>query len=130
MKKIIALLLSSLIVICLCSCAASNEVIITTYTVNKEGVNYVVDPGEPTTGSIFDGVYTYQYEISGSTAEYLVRITYPDNSTYWQNTRMHYSGIVARGSGWSDDYDKNRYADGQMLCEILEKLIPKANQTS
>ena len=121
MKRIFVGLLCALLVISLCSCSSSKDGTSTVYAVNKNGTDYVVDTDK---GTIFDGTHTYQYELSGSSSGYSIKITYPDGSTYWWNT--HNSGnLVTGGGGWSDDYDEKRYVDGRTLCDVLEEDVPK-----
>lgn len=62
----------------------------------------------------------YQYEFSGNKSSYDVNITYPDGSTYW----FHMSGGAGHG-GWSDDYDEDRYVDGDTLSDVLLEKAPK-----
>lgn len=121
MKKLLIAILSVLLVVSLCSCSASKDKAGATYTVNKGGTAFVVDPGN---GTIFDGTHTYQYEISGSSSDYSINITYPDGSTYWWRTHNSGGGTVGSG-GWSDDYDETRYVDGWTLCDVLEENAPK-----
>lgn len=88
-----------------------------TYTVEKRGVEYVVDTEKHT---IFDGTYTYQYEFSGDRTQYRIDITYPDGSTYWWN-----GGSSTGFGGWSGDWDNlYDYADGGVLREILVEKAP------
>lgn len=102
-----------LIAISLCGCSSVS----TTYTVEQDGITYVVDTINST---IFDGGNTYRYSFSGSYSSYKVNITYPDNSTYWW--QQH--GASGSG-GWSDNYDENRYVAGDVLCDVLEVNAPK-----
>ena len=95
------------------ACGATSTV----YTVEKNQVPYEVDTENKT---ISDGANTYQYEFSGNKSSYNVNITYPDGSTYWFR--------MSDGSGyggWSDDYDEDRYVDGDTLSEVLLEKAPK-----
>lgn len=72
------------------------------YTVDLE--NRTITHGED--------VYTYVISGSGSSSE--ITITYPNEATYYWT----WSGSFGHG-GWSDDYDPDRYADGDTLMELL-----------
>lgn len=113
MKKLQVLMVLTLIAISLCACSS----ISTTYTVEQDGITYVVDTINST---IFDGGNTYQYSFSGNYSSYKVDITYPDGSTYWRQQQ----GSSGHG-GWSDNYDENRYIAGDVLCDVLEEKAPK-----
>lgn len=97
----------------LCACGATSTV----YTIEKNNVSYEVDTENET---ISDGINVYQYEFSGNKSSYDVNITYPDGSTYW----FHMSGGAGHG-GWSDDYDEDRYVDGDTLSDVLLEKAPK-----
>ena len=112
MRKM-SLVIVLILVVSLCACASTSP----TYTVTKDNVEYVVDTENKT---ISDGTHTYQYEFSGNSATYDVNITYPDGSTYW----FAMSGHTGHG-GWSDDYNEDRYIDGDTLCEVLLEKAPK-----
>jgi len=121
MKKTFLLFLCVLFAISMCSCSSSENGTSRTYTVNKYGTDYVVDPDN---GTISDGTHIYQYELSGNSSGYSIHITYPDGSSYWWN--MHKSGSLMTGEGgWSDNYEENRYVDGRILCDVLEEDVPK-----
>lgn len=74
---------------------------------------YTVDTEK---GTISDGMYTYTYEADDNGGT----ITYPDGSTYWY--RQSGMSVI---SGWSDDYDGEKYASGQTLENVLEKVAEK-----
>lgn len=112
MKKRMFILLI-FVMLSLCACSAAETV----YTVVKNEISYVVDRENQT---ISDGTHTYQYEFSGNTDDYNVDIVYPDGSTYWFNK----SGFSGYG-GWSDDYDEDKYVDGDTLCDVLLEKAPK-----
>lgn len=112
MKKGFLVLLAAVLALSVYACAGYGD---GTYTVEKNGVEYVVDTGEHT---IFDGTYTYQYEFSGNRDKYQVDITYPDGSAYWWSADS-YGGF---GGGSGDNM--NGYADGGVLCEILAEKGP------
>ena len=113
MKKIQVLIVLMLIAISLCACSSMS----TTYTVEQDGITYVVDTINST---VFDGGNTYQYSFSGSYSSYKIDITYPDGSTYWWQQQGS-SGF----GGWSDNYDENRYVAGDVLRDVLEEKAPK-----
>ncbi len=71
-------------------------------------------------GTVSDGVHTYGYTFSGDTASYQVDITYPDGSTYWFTMQNGHGA-----GGWSDDYDRERYVDGDTLCEVIRQTAPE-----
>ena len=121
MKKLLSALISVLLALSLCACSHTPETESTTYTVNKYGTDYVVDPEN---GTIFDGTHTYQYSVSGSSSGYDIDITYPDGSTYWWHTQTGGS-IISGSGGWSDDYDETRYVDGRTLCDVIEEDAPR-----
>lgn len=114
MKKLLIFLITTLLVLSMCGCSASAN---TTYTSYKNGTSYVVDTEN---GTISDGTNTYTYSFSGNSSSYNVDITYPDGSTYW----FKMSGYSGYG-GWSDDYDENRYVDGDTLRNVLLEKAPK-----
>lgn len=123
MKKVVIAIFSALIIVSLCSCAVSEKGINSTYTINKHGIDYIVDPEN---GTISDGTYTYQYEFHISSGNYSIDIIYPDGSAYWW--RAQSSGGVTDGhGGWSDDYDAGRYADGRILCDVLGEKVPRTS---
>ena len=106
-------LLILMISLLLCACGATSAV----YTVEKNHVSYEVDTENET---ISDGTNVYQYEFSGNKSSYDVNITYPNGSTYW----FHMSGGAGHGD-WSDDYDEDRYVDGDTLSDVLLEKAPK-----
>ena len=123
MRKCLVALLGVLLTVSLCSCSfsfieSSNN---SAYTAHKYGTDYLVDPNN---GTISDGKYVYQYELSAGSDKYSISITYPDGSTYWRHARNS-GGVTTYGSGWSDDYDENRYVDGETLCDVLTEKIPR-----
>lgn len=110
-KRVIVLVIMMMLSLCACSTAE------TVYTVVKDDVSYVVDRENQT---ISDGTHTYQYEFSGNTSNYNIDIVYPNGSTYWFN-QSDFSGY----GGWSDDYDEEKYVDGDTLCDVLLEKTPK-----
>ena len=115
--KLQAFIVLILVAIFLCACSSVS----TTYTVEEDGINFVVDT---INGTISDGEYTYQYSFSGSDSSYRVDITYPNNSSYWWQQQ----GASGYG-GWSDAYDENRYVAGDVLRDVLEHEAPKESNT-
>ena len=112
MKKRMAILII-FVMLLLCACSEAGTV----YTVVRDDISYMVDVENHT---ISDGTHTYQYEFSGNSNDYNVDIVYPNGSTYWFNQ----SGFSGYG-GWSDDYDEDKYVDGDTLCEVLLEKAPK-----
>ena len=112
MKKAFLGLLAAVLALSVCACTGYEN---GTYSVEQNGVEYVVDTGKHT---IFDGTYTYRYEFSGDRAKYQVDITYPDGSTYW------WSGGSSGGFGGSSGDDLHGYADGGVLRDILAEKAP------
>ncbi len=109
MRKKKVFLITILLIALLCGCSGERN-----YTVETNGITYVVDTAEET---IFDGKNTYHFEFSGGASSYAIKIIYPDGSTY----RCSESGIIS----WSDDYDDDRYASGFTLCNVLSERAPK-----
>ena len=118
MKKMFTLWMTVLLLISLCACSSTKT---TTYTVTKGGTTFIVNTENST---ISDGTNIYMYSLSGNLSDYDVDITYPDGSTYWWSVQDN-SGM----GGWSDDYDENRYIDGNTLCKVLEEEMPEKPKT-
>ena len=74
----------------------------------------------PESQTILDGtdVYHYTAKKSGSGMNY--DITYPNGGTYWWMA-TNYGGH----GGWSEDYDENRYIQGDILVHALEQNQPR-----
>lgn len=98
---------------CACSSEESRQ-----YTVTRNGIDFTIDTEN---GTIFDGTYTYDYVFSGNSSEYSAMVTYPNGSSYQLDM---YGNGAGTGKG-SDDYDKEKYADGYLLCKILGEKAPK-----
>lgn len=113
MKKSIKLLLTIFLSISLCACSSTDTS--ATYSTTINNTEFTVDANK---GTIFDGENTYHFirqnDEAGTTT---FKITYPDNSTYWQDVSFDYNGH-------SDDYDENRYVKGETLCEVLSYHAP------
>ena len=118
MKKIkifIFTLIFAAFITILCSCSENK----TQYTVEKNSIVYEVNKESNT---ISDGTNTYEYTFSGNDYDYRVDITYPDGSTYWWDMNG-YSG----SGGWSDDYNPEKYVDGDILTDVILEDAPKAS---
>ncbi len=116
--KRIALICSILLALLLTACGASE--VNTVYTVTKNNVDYVVDTENET---ISDGKYEYPYEFSGNRSEYRVRIEYPNGAIY------SFSMSDSWGSGgWSNGWYEKRYADEDVLTDVLLEGAPKEIQ--
>lgn len=115
MRKVYVFLLSLLLVFSLCACSSEENPNIR--TVSVDGVVYTVDVEQ---GTITDGHYTYEFTVSGPSTN----ITYPDGSTYYWTE----NGQFGHG-GWSEDYDEDRYVDGDTLCDVLSKAVPSSRSS-
>lgn len=113
MKFLRLFFLFALLAALLAGCAGAPEV----YTVSYIGTDYTVDT---VNGTISDGLYTYLYEIEGTSDRRSTTITYPGGARYYWTQ----SGSGGLG-GCSDDYDPVRYADGDTLLTVLEMSAPK-----
>ena len=113
MKFLRLFFLFALLAALLAGCAATPEV----YTVSYNGTDYTVDT---VNGTISDGLYTYLYEIEGTSDRRSTTITYPGGAQYYW-TQSSGGGL----GGWSDDYDLSRYIDGDTLLNVLEMSAPK-----
>ncbi len=105
-------------------CACSKRETSSTYSIVKNNTTYVVDVEQQT---IFDGTYTYRYELSGTSAGYQLDITYPNGSSYWWQTQSSGNFVTGHG-GWSDDYSESAYASGDTLRDVLEVQVPKESE--
>ena len=102
-----------LIAALLAGCASAPEV----YSISYNGTDYTVDT---VNGTISDSLYTYLYEVEGTSDRRSTTITYPDGSRYYW-TQSSGGGI----GGWTDDYAPDRYTDGDTLLAVLEVSAPK-----
>ena len=115
-KAIPFTLVFAILLFIMCSCSAPQ----TKYTIEKNGIVFEVNKESNT---ISDGTNVYSYKFEGNEADYEVDITYPDGSTYWWD--MHgYSG----SGGWSDDYNPQKYPDGDILTDVILEKAPKASK--
>lgn len=69
-----------------------------------QGITLIIDYDQET---ITHGGDVYRYMVSRNGCS----ITYPNRATYWESNT---------GMGWDDDYDPERYIDGEILCSVLE----------
>lgn len=88
------------------------------YTAYNRGVGYRVDTVNMTI-TPENEEFVIKYAIDDMT----VTITYPDNSTYWWT-------VNATGGfgGWSDDYDAEKYLDGNILIGFLKNVLPTVEE--
>ena len=112
MRKIRCLLVGILL-ISLCACSSAE----TTYTIEKNGKSYVV---ETENGTIYDGNYTYEYTFSGNSSSCRIHIDYPNGASYQYQMSDGIGKMNATG-----DYDSEKYADGDILCEVLLEKVPQ-----
>ena len=113
-KCILSLISVLIMIFVLCSCSSVQK----QYTVEKNGITFEVNKENKT---ISDGTNIYIYNFEGNDSNYDVDITYPDGSTYWWNMK-EYGG----SGGWSDNYDPQKYVDGDVLTNVLLEDAPKA----
>lgn len=77
------------------------------YDVERDGKIYTVDL-ENQTIAVDD--YICSFELSDSNYGENFTVTYPDGSTYWWGQSC---------GGWSDDFDPQKYVEGDVLWEVL-----------
>ena len=115
MKKVLVLLFSLMVTLALCAC--SNSDTNAAYTIERDGKIFEINAKD---GIIFDGTYTYEYKLSGTSSSYDLDITYPNGAAYsWSQ-----DGTMGCG-GWSDDYNEELYVSGSTLRDVIER-VPKA----
>ncbi len=114
MKKVKVFVINILITMLLCSCSQVE----TQYVVEKNGIEFKINSEAKT---IYDGTNVYKFNFAGNKSEYEIDITYPDGSTYWSNMNNG-SG----SGGWSNDYNPEKYIDGDILTNIILNDAPKA----
>ena len=110
MKRPIFLMLCLLAAILLTACGGQRE---SANTYEKDGFTVNREAGTITHG---EDVYTYEISSGGSS----IQITYPNGATY----HWTWSGNMGYG-GWSDDYDPERYADGDTLIDLVNFQPPR-----
>lgn len=121
-KRSLIFVFAIIMLLVLASCSeASDEELDKVYKINVNNKEFIVDTA---TQTITDGENEYTYTFKDNTA----RIYYPDNSSYWW-TFTDNGGY----GGWSDDYDENKYIDGDTLISALDgravnKHEPKKEQ--
>lgn len=101
-RGILLCLLALLLLLTACGGETSSVYEQNGYTVDLE--NRTITHGED--------VYTFAISGGGSGSE--ITITYPNGATY----HWTWNGNFGHG-GWSDDYDPDRYADGETLMGLL-----------
>lgn len=89
-------------------------------TVVVNGKIYTVDQ---TGGTISDGEYVYHFKVSGGGSSVNYEITYPNGAAYFWTQ----SGNGGDG-GWSDNYDDSKYAEGDVLIDVLTSRMPKRSE--
>ena len=116
-RRLWAVLAAGLLLLLMGGCAGGGDAPDGPREVDYFGETYLVDPAA---GTLSDGANTYAYSFSGDATSYRVDITYPDDSTYW------FTMDAGHGSGgWSDNYDRERYVDGETLCAVLVQTAPE-----
>lgn len=116
MKKVTVFLLCLLMLASLCACGAADADRDPTYTVEKYGETYTVNPDEQT---ISDGAHIYSYDVSVGGTSTRVEITYPNGASYYWS----WHGNVGSG-GWSGSYNDTLYTRGDTLCDIVMDGVP------
>ena len=108
MKRVMLFMMSLLLVFTLTACSKEP----TTYEKN----GFLIDTEA---GTITKGEDVYTFTITGRDRSH-IKITYPNGATYfwvWQGNGGH--------GGWSDDYDPERYIDGDALMELISFEPPQ-----
>lgn len=113
MAKRITVLICLLLTFTVCACRSQPSV----YMAQIYGTDYTFDTDS---GTITDGVNTYNYFFTGTEDDFSFEIQYPDGSSFW----FKQSGASGYG-GWSEDYDPDKYADGQRLLDVILLNAPK-----
>lgn len=113
-KKIKLFLTLLIAILILSSCGKTSSI----FSVKIDNQTFTVDKALST---IFDGINTYKYEITPDGWGYAVTIIYPDGSEY---SRKDTGSFII--GGLSDDYDENKYVNGDILCQVLETDYPRA----
>lgn len=106
-KRRFVLFLAALLLVLLCACEGESKNI---YTATDGERTYTIDL-EAQTISYDDVVCQFSLS-SGAYPTFCV--TYPDGSSWWRK-----SYETSWSSGWSDDYDENRYVPGELLWSML-----------
>ena len=119
MKRIVAVLLSILMLASVSACSANQNP--ESYTTTVDGITYEVDTENC---RIFDGENSYDYVIEGNADDYILKITYPDNSEY--SVEVHNAGDTTSSSA-TNNYVGDDNADGETLCRVLSKVTSSLN---
>lgn len=115
--KRFSLFLLSVMLLSLCACGSPKV-----YDVYLDEGTFTVDTVNQT---ITFGEHVIAYELNGKSSGSSVKFVYPDGSEYyWEK-----SGYMGFG-GWSNDYDENRYIDGDTLCDVLESEADAAHKAA
>lgn len=104
------LILVVLVLALLCGCTPKDT---GPYDVEFRGRSYTVDLSK---GIILQGEDTYTFTRDGEDYQ----LTYPNGATY-HCTKQGIGSV----SGWSDDYDEERYIPGDELIDLLEAQTPR-----
>lgn len=103
MKQILPLLLAILLCVSIIGCGREPAVY------EQDGFTVDLDAG-----TITNGKDLYTFTMTGRDDRSRIEITYPNGASYY----FQWNGNSGYG-GWSDDYDPERYADGDDLMELL-----------
>lgn len=112
MKRILAFMLMLTLILLTCSCRSE----LNTYELN--GKTFTIDTA---TKTVSDGTDTYSYDIKEVSEGTYIKITYPDNESYWEFIRGKSYNVA--DIGWSDGYAFDRSPDGGAMCSALYKLL-------
>lgn len=104
-------LIALMLLMVLSACRSDPEKAAQVYDVIQDGKTYTVDQTNHTITEDGD-VYRFSVSNNGNCVDF--EVTYPDGSTYWWT-----ESETAGAGGWSDDYDPNRYAAGDVLWDVL-----------
>lgn len=108
MKRILPLLLVILLCVSITGCGRKPAV--------YEQDGYTVDLEA---GTITNDEDVYTFTMTGGDDRSRIEITYPNGASYY----FQWNGNSGYG-GWSDDYDPERYADGDFLMDLLSFEAP------
>lgn len=115
-RQIVVLFL--LLTFLLSACTPESTPTVNTVTLNGEA--YTVDSQQ---GTITHGEDVYLIMVEVGTINRTTKILYPNGATYYY-TESETGGH----GGWSEDYDPDRYVDGDTLLAVLEMDVPKPTQ--
>ena len=114
MKRIGVILL--ILILLFSGCGSRDSGIVVSHS-SDGTADYVLDRTNSTV-TMNDQVYTFESDYK------TVTITYPNGATWYRTTE----GSFAH-SGWSDDYDPERYVPGDTLYDIIYQA-PKPKRTN